>query len=126
LPEWIAQGIDGRYLLMRLSDPHLLSAADLLAMLDEARSLQGTSYDNAFSWSDDQMYCSELVWKIYDRAADIQLTEPRKLGSFDLSNPIVQAKLAQTYGDSIPLDEPVVAPSDLINSPLLKKVYEGE
>ena len=95
-------------------------------MLDEARGLQGKDYDDHFSWSDDKMYCSEFVWKVYDRAADVQLTEPRELRSFDLSNPVVQMKLMETYGDNIPLHEPVVAPSDLIKSPLLKRVYEGQ
>ncbi len=126
LDEWISQGVDQRYLLMRLKERSLLEEDAVSAMLDEARSLQGRDYDAVFSWTDERMYCSELVWKIYDRAADIQLTELRELGSFDLTHPAVQEKLAERYGENVPLHEQVVAPSDLIESPLLVKVYEQQ
>jgi uncharacterized protein YycO len=124
--EWIAQGIEQSYLVMRPATSGMINELMLAEMLDEARSQQGKDYDFLFNWSDDQMYCSEFVWKVYDRAADIQLTELRELGSFDLTNPVVQEILAERYGEDIPLQEPVVAPSDLIESPLLMKVYEGQ
>lgn len=126
LEEWIAQGVDGRYLAMRPVTVQVLSDLTLAEMLDEARAYLGRDYDITFSWTDDRMYCSEFVWKVYDRAADIQLSELRELGSFDLTHPIVQAKLQERYGDDVPIDAPVVAPSDLMESPLLTKVYEGQ
>lgn len=34
---------------------------------------KGKPYDIYFEWSDDKIYCSELVWKIYKHALDIEI-----------------------------------------------------
>jgi hypothetical protein len=44
---------------------------------------------------------------------------------FDLSHPVVQAKVRERFGDNIPLDETVVSPADIFNSPALETVYEN-
>jgi hypothetical protein len=33
----------------------------------------GKNYDIYFGWSDSLIYCSELVWKVYKDAWDIEL-----------------------------------------------------
>ncbi len=43
--------------------------------------------------SDDRQYCSEVVWKVYQNALGMRVGEQQKLKEFDLSNPLVQAKL---------------------------------
>jgi hypothetical protein len=68
------------------------------------------------------MYCSELVWKAYASAAGIELGKRQKLRDFDLSHPLVQAKLKQRYGDKIPYDERVISPEAMWASPLLVEV----
>ena len=35
--------------------------------------MNNKDYDLYFEWSDDKIYCSELVWKIYKNGADIEL-----------------------------------------------------
>ena len=50
--------------------------------------------------------------------------EQQKLKEFDLSNPLVQAKLKERYGKNIPLEETVVSPQAVSmrhNSPLSPK-----
>ena len=37
------------------------------------RKYLGRDYDLRFEWSDDKIYCSELVWKIYKEAFNIAL-----------------------------------------------------
>ena len=39
------------------------------------RQLEGKHYDFWFEWSDERIYCSELVWKIYRRGLGIELGE---------------------------------------------------
>ena len=34
-------------------------------ILEKAKILHNTTYDQGFSWTDDHAYCSELVWKSY-------------------------------------------------------------
>ena len=97
----------------------------MLRMRTLAQSYLGKDYDSFFSWDDNKMYCSELVWKLFDRSLKIDLCQPRHLGDFHLSNPIVKAKLEQRYGNNVPLDEEVVAPSELHESDLLVEVYSG-
>lgn len=87
----------------------------------------GRNYDYAFSWDPYTLYCSELVWKAYQQAG-IELCEPRRFHDYRLDHPKVQAIIAKRYGsaDKLPRDEPVVAPGDLADSPLLVEVPRVE
>ena len=82
-------------------------------------------YDLYFEWSDSKMYCSELVWKIYKKGAGIEISPLRKLKSFKLDNPAVRRILQQRYGNKIPYDENVVAPSQLAESDKLITVFNN-
>ena len=126
LNQWIARGQGGVYSVMRLRDADaLISAGAFDKMKVEAQGYLGLDYDFYFSWDDDKMYCSELVWKLFDRSMGVDLCQPRHLRDFKLDNPIVKAKLAQRYGNAVPYDEQVVAPSDIHESDLLEEVYSG-
>jgi hypothetical protein len=89
-----------------------------------ARGFAGRPYDLTFGWADDRIYCSELVWKAYDRALGVQIGDLQKLRDFNLSDPAVRAKMRERYGDDIPLDEPVISPVAMFESPLLVTVAE--
>ena len=79
-------------------------------------------YDLTFEWSDSRVYCSELVWKMYERALGIRVGELQRLRDFDLSDPVVRAKMKERYGDAVPLDEQVISPAAMFDSPLLEVV----
>lgn len=83
------------------------------------KTYEHKNYDEAFNWSDDRIYCSELVYKLYDNGLQIELCKPRKLSDFDLNNPLVKEKLNEKYGNKIPLNEPMVSPEDIYKSALL-------
>lgn len=87
----------------------------------------GRNYDSLFGWEDGALYCSELVWKAYQQAG-IELCEPRRFHDYRLDTPKVKAIIAKRYGsaDKLPRDEPVVAPGDLADSPLLVEVPRVE
>ncbi|GAA4370103.1 hypothetical protein GCM10023185_44350 [Hymenobacter saemangeumensis] len=76
-------------------------------------------YDLAFGWTDDRIYCSELIWKVYERGLGRRLGTLQQLKDFDLSHPAVQAKLRERYGRQLPLSEPVISPVSIFNSPEL-------
>lgn len=88
----------------------------------EGERMLGKPYDPYFGWSDEKIYCSELVWKVYKKAVGIEVGLPRTLGEFDLTAPKVKAKLAERYGQTVPLNERVVAPSTIFDSPVLMTV----
>ncbi len=87
----------------------------------------GLDYDVRFGWEDKKLYCSELVWKFYKQAG-IELCELRKFRDYDLHQPTVMKIIEQRYGsmDKVPMDEKIVAPSDLLASSLLIKVPRNE
>jgi hypothetical protein len=121
LAEWTARGKGGHYVVKRLLlEPDAPSQARLIAT---ARSFMGKPYDPAFEWSDTRMYCSELAWKLYDRALGVQIGHLEHLRDFHLNDPVVRAKLRERYGKHIPLDEPVISPAAMYAS---DKLFEVE
>jgi len=120
LQAWIDRGEGGRYVVKRLRRP--LDASALTRLHRAARSLEGRPYDLTFEWSDRRMYCSELVWKLYRKAAHLELGRLQRLRDFHLEDPAVQAKLKERYGARVPLDEPVISPAAVFDSELLETV----
>lgn len=94
-------------------------------MKREGEKYKGKDYDIYFEWSDDKMYCSELVWKIYYEATGIEIGESERLEDFDLSHQVVQEKLRERYGDNIPFQERVISPAAMFNSDQLILVIEN-
>ena len=124
--EWVAQGEGGHYVVKRLVDAHQVFNPASIAEFDkEMRHFEGKGpYDRTFEWSDERMYSSELVWKVYERALGIRLGEPQRLRDLDLSAPELQARLAERFGNNVPLDEPVISPQRIFESARLETVAE--
>ena len=125
ITSWIKRGEGGHFVVKRLKNADSILTSQNMAKLDSVATLfKGKPYDLLFEWSDEKLYCSELVWKMYDRALNIQIGELKKLGDFDLSNPIVQDKMKERYGDAIPLGESVISPEQMFQSSLLETVCQ--
>ena len=120
LAQWIARGEGKHYQVMR--SKKALSKKQLLAMKQYGESLRGKRYDLLFQWSDQKMYCSELVWKVYQHGAGIELAIPKTFDSYNFDHPKVQKKLQERWGRRINWKEKVVAPSDLAQSDALRLV----
>lgn len=125
LEDWISHGEDNAVVVKRLKNAaEVLTPATLQKMKTYGKQFQNRDYDLYFEWSDKKIYCSELVWKIYKNGANIELCKLESLKNFNLSNPKVKEILAERYGNNIPLDEKVVAPSQLVDSDLLITVMD--
>ena len=59
---------------------------------------------------------------MYERGLGRRLGQLQHLHDFDLSSPAVQAKLRERYGNQLPLDETVISPVSIFNSPELVTV----
>ena len=126
IQDWITHGKDNKYVVSRLKNTKtILTENTLKEMKKYGRNFLNKDYDGYFNWSDEQIYCSELVWKIYKNAANIELCKLAKLKSFNLENAKVKMILQQRYGLVIPLEEDVVAPSQLVKSELLETVFDN-
>jgi hypothetical protein len=125
LSDWITHGKDSKYLVKRLQNSERLLNKEVLSKMKAYGSqFNKKDYDLYFEWSNDKIYCSELVWKIYKEGAGIELCNLQKLKEFNLSHPKVKAILKQRYGNAIPYEESVVAPSQLVNSDQLITVFD--
>jgi Orthopoxvirus protein of unknown function (DUF830). len=123
LKKWIARAQGGHYALRRLKKAdEILTPKALSRLRVEAKKFEGKPYDLAFGWSDERIYCSELIYKVYHQALGLEVGKIRRLGDFDLRHPIVKGKLLERYGKAIPLDEPVVSPQDVFESGLFVSV----
>jgi hypothetical protein len=124
--DWIDRGVGAKYAVKRLADAETVLTPEAVARLrDSAESYLGLPYDSTFEWSDDKIYCSELVWKAYERTLGIELGDLETLSDFDLTDPLVQAKFHERFGDTFPADEPVISPRAIFASPALETLYEN-
>jgi uncharacterized protein YycO len=123
LKEWIARGDHQAYVVKRLKEgDKILNAEKITQLKSECTKHLGKNYDLYFEWTDDKMYCSELVWKVYKATTSIEIGKLQKLKEFNLTNTIVKAKLKERYGESIPMEEKVISPGAIFESNLLDGV----
>ncbi|MDQ2769246.1 MAG: YiiX family permuted papain-like enzyme [Bacteroidota bacterium] len=123
LTDWVARGQGGHFVTKRLRDAAaVLTPAALVRLQAAGQPMMGHNYDLYFGWSDDRIYCSELIWKVYERGLGRRLGTLQQLRDFDLSHPAVQAKLRERYGAKLPLTETVISPVSIFNSPELVTV----
>jgi hypothetical protein len=123
LASWVARGQGGHFVTKRLRDANsALTPAALARLRAAGQPLLGRGYDLAFGWSDERIYCSELIWKVYERGLGRRLGTLQQLRDFDLSHPAVQAKMRERYGNTLPLNETVISPVSIFNSPELRTV----
>lgn len=121
--QWIQNGIEETYSVVRLKNAtKVLNDSTLTLMKHEANKYINRDYDIYFGWGDDKIYCSEYVWKIYKNALNVEIGSLKSLKDFDLSSSEVQSIMHERYGNNIPYQEKVVAPSDLFEATNVEKV----
>ena len=125
LAAWIARGKGGHFITKRLRDAGTaLTPAALQRLKAAGQPMVGHSYDLYFGWDDSRIYCSELIWKVYQRGLGRRIGKLQQLRDFDLSHPAVQAKMKERYGKRLPLSETVISPVSIFNSPELVTVLD--
>lgn len=70
---------NGKFVVKRLKNAEeVLNEKALLKMKDIGNQFTGKDYDINFEWSDNKIYCSELIWKIYKRGAGLEIGKLEK------------------------------------------------
>jgi uncharacterized protein YycO len=125
LSEFILRGENSQYTVLRLKNDSLVKLDHVTQKMKNYLLKQiDKDYDWVFNWSEEEMYCSELVYKAYLNAG-IKISDTKLLKDYKLSHPIVQAQLKERYGNNIPLNDTMVAPSDIANGNRLKVVFDN-
>ncbi|RFC53909.1 YiiX family permuted papain-like enzyme [Brumimicrobium aurantiacum] len=123
LSKWIKRGENGDFVLKRLKNANeILTDSVLDKMKRFGEQFIGKPYDIHFEWTDDKIYCSELVWKIYREVTGIEIGELEKLSDFDLSSDEVKTIMNKRYGNEVPLNEKVISPVAMFESDKLVTV----
>jgi hypothetical protein len=127
LEKFILRGIGQEFVVKRfprtildLSDPN-----NQKVLMDSINSYAGRSYDSFFEWSDNAIYCSELVWKSYYKSFLVAPGTVQKIGELDLSGPIIRQFVEireKLKGSPVNLDEPIVTPISVMDDSRLTTV----
>jgi uncharacterized protein YycO len=125
LDKWVARGSGKHYVVKRLkhADRFMTLPAQSRLRL-AANQFKGIPYDLKFEWSDNRIYCSELVWKIYQRGIGIEIGKLQRIKDFDLKTAAVKTKVKERYGNKVPLDERIISPAAMFESSELITVQQ--
>ncbi len=125
IDEWIKHGKENKIVVKRLKNADsILTKSVVEKMKVYAKQFMGKNYDIYFEWSNDRIYCSEYVWKIYKNGANVEVGILKKLKDFDLTSKEVKQIMKERYGNNIPYQETVISPADMYNSTLLVDILK--
>ena len=115
---WVVRGRRAKVESYRLSERPENFEAGLAAGIEP---MVGRPYDYRYAPEDDEIYCSELVHKAYDRGLGIRIGEWERLG--DLNWRPHEQFIRETENGKLPLDRLMVTPVGLTRSPLVRRVF---
>jgi hypothetical protein len=123
---WTARGKGQRYVVKRLRDADTrLDARTLGNMKKIGKSWLGRPYDLQFRWSDDSLYCSELVYKLFERGAGIRIGREQRASEMNLDDERVEAARKSRFGrGGFDPAETVVTPGSMFDDDQLVTVLE--
>tara|TARA_B100000963_G_C22598557_1_gene659106 strand:- start:771 stop:1478 length:708 start_codon:yes stop_codon:yes gene_type:complete len=124
LRDWIERGENSDCVVKRIKNAkNILSKSNLLKIKKIGEKYLGKNYDSHFEWSNEKMYCSELVWKLYNESIGIEIGELKELKDFDLSHK-ESKKIIDERKIKINPYEKVISPADMFDSDLLTTIYK--
>lgn len=114
LSSFIARGKNKEYRIYRLPTLTGDQKKDLRQQVDK---LMGQNYDIYFEWTDDLIYCSELVYKTFLKATGVEIGEVQKYRELKLEGPFVKELIKRRLidtGRTLNLDESIVTPDSQV------------
>ena len=117
LGEFVDRGRGRAFAVYRLRDEF---RRHIPALLDAVRSYTGRPYDARYRLDDDNIYCSELIWKAYRTASGAELGRLVRLGDLNW-RPFIET-IEYYEGAAAPLDRKMITPIELARAPQLRFV----
>jgi hypothetical protein len=115
---WIVRGRRGRIDAWRWRG---IEGREMAALRTALGRYVGRSYDFRYALEDDEIYCSELVFKAYRDAYGVELGVWEKLG--DLNWRPFEAFIREMENGALPLERSTITPVGVTRSAALEKVY---
>lgn len=107
----------------------LTKSENQLRLKEELLKFYGLNYDFLFQWTDDSIYCSELIWKGFDRAFQKSLGVVEQFKDMNLDGPYVKQLIKERFeqtGQELDLNENIITPISIMNSPYLTTVLDSQ
>ena len=126
LDDWIAQGVDRKFAVIRLkeTDYNYLSKNNLFdSIISEAKKFLGRPYDFRYRLDDQYIYCSELVYKAFKNAVKWEIAKKVKLK--ELNYKVEAEFIKKLEGGDVPLERVMVTPIDIYNSTKFQKIFSS-
>ena len=117
---WVVRGRGSRVDSYR---PKNLKAESEIQIVSGVEKLLGKPYDFSYAPDDSEIYCSELVYKVYDRQLGIKIGEWEKLG--DLNWKPMEKVIRNMENGRLPLDRLMITPIGLTRSPNVICVFSN-
>jgi hypothetical protein len=92
-------------------------------LLHHSEAFLGRPYDYKYTWDDEHIYCSELIYKAMFDVSGIRLGKLQRLGDLNWRP---YRRTIETYeGGRPPLDREMVTPRSMSEAPELIEVHHG-
>jgi len=125
LDNWVQQGKDQHFVAKRLKNAdEVLDSLSKINMWKIAQRYVSKDYDPYLEWTNDRLYCSELVWKVYKQTLGVEIDTLQPFKNFDYKRTEVKNLVQELYGENLPMNEVVVSPSNIFNSSLFQTVFD--
>jgi hypothetical protein len=123
LASWVMRGRAGRFAAYRTTSAVSLPvAAKFHDSLSAAlTTYMGRPYDFRYAPDDEEIYCSELIFKAYRDAFGIELGDWEELGHLNWRP--FESLIRTLEGGSVPLQQRMITPVAITRSRLLCRVY---
>jgi hypothetical protein len=124
---FINRGFKHHFVIKRLKNYNsIIKSNGISQMKSIGEHYLGKNYDIYFEWNDNKIYCTELIWKIYKKALNIEVGKLERLKDFDLNHPYVKRLMYKRYGNKIPYNELVISPESMFKANNLMTIIDNE
>lgn len=128
LSSFVSRSTNHEFSIKRLKEEY--QPLDANKLKNYAQKFLGKDYDLLFKFDDQRIYCSELVWKSYDRTNHIQIGALKKIGDYNLDQPGIWEEierrhrlLNEEFSREVYLDTLAITPVDMYTSDLLEEIF---
>lgn len=128
--KFIARSRDGVFMVKRLKSElvDMKLEQNQSKLMSALTKFRGQNYDLFFEWSDKSIYCSELVYKGYERAFGVKIGDLVQVKDLYITGPIGSELIKERekrMGKQANLDEPIVTPASQYLDTKLETVFSN-
>jgi len=120
LGEFIAQGRQFEIDVFRLKEEYREGIDGFISHL---RSYRGKPYDLRYRMDDSKIYCSELIYKAFEKQYGEELGDIKKLG--DMNWKPYESTIVHYERGPVPLDREMITPIAVAEATQVEMVYDG-